>query len=68
MAKDSKQDDYQQLSRRLDEVVEAIQGPDVTIDQAIAAYEEGMELITKLQVYLKSAENRITKLQAQKES
>jgi exodeoxyribonuclease VII small subunit len=67
MAK-SAANEYQKLSERLDEVVAAIQSPDVTVDEAIAAYEEGMELITKLQDYLKSAENRITKLQAQAEA
>lgn len=68
MAKPTTANEYQKLSERLDEVVAAIQAPDVAIDQAIAAYEEGMELITKLQDYLKSAENRITKLQAKAES
>ena len=61
MAK-AKADDYQALSNRLDEVLEAIQAPDVTIDQAVSYYQEGSELIAKLQTYLDTAENRITKL------
>lgn len=68
MAKSEKTDEYQTLSRRLDEVVAAVQAPDVTIDEAVAAYEEGMELVEKLQEYLKKAENRITKLQAKSET
>lgn len=67
MAGPKQNQEYQQLSSRLDEVVATIQAPDVTVDQAIEAYEEGMELVAKLQNYLKSAENRITKLQAKTE-
>jgi len=54
--------DYQTLSARLDEVLAAMQAPDITVDEAIALYKEGSGLVEALQKYLKDAENRITKL------
>lgn len=56
--------DYQSLSRRLDEVLAALQSPDITVDEAVRLYSEGAELIDSLQKYLKDAENRITKLKS----
>lgn len=57
-----KQVDYVKLSQRLDEVVAALESPTVSIDEAIALYEEGNKLVAELETYLKTAENRITKL------
>jgi exodeoxyribonuclease VII small subunit len=59
--------EYLTLSRRLDEIVAAIQAPDITIDQATAYYEEGSKLIKELEAYLKTAENHIQKLTTQAE-
>lgn len=58
----NKKTDYQALSRRLDEVLAAMQAADITVDEAITLYQEGTELVESLQKYLKEAENRITKL------
>lgn len=59
-----KKQDYQTLSARLDEVLEAMQAPDITVDESVALYKEGSALVDSLQKYLKDAENRITKLNA----
>lgn len=57
--------DYQSLSHRLDEVLAALQSPDITVDEAVKLYSEGSELVEALQRYLKNAENQITKLKTQ---
>jgi exodeoxyribonuclease VII small subunit len=53
---------YQQISRELDEILSAIQQPDVTIDEALKLFERGQKLLIELETYLKSAENKIRKL------
>lgn len=57
-------DDYQSLSQQLDQVMEAIQEPDVSVDKALAYYDQGMEIIEKLQTELAVAENRIKKIKS----
>lgn len=56
--------DYKTISQRLDEVLVALQSPDISIDEAIALHKEGNELIAQLDTYLKKAEITITKLKA----
>jgi exodeoxyribonuclease VII small subunit len=56
--------DYRVLSNRLDEVLSALQSPDVTIDEAVTLHKEGHDLIVQLEKYLKATEVRITKLKA----
>lgn len=58
----AKKDDYQTMSRRLDEILAAMQSADITVDEAIALHKEGSALVASLQKYLSDAENRITKL------
>lgn len=54
--------EYRVLSARLDEIVTAMQDPGIDVDSALAYHKEGMELVKKIEVYLKSAEVRINKL------
>ncbi len=54
--------DYHTLNKRLDEVLAAMQSPDVSVDEAIALYKEGSSLVEALQKYLQDAEIRVTKL------
>jgi len=61
----NKAQDYQALSKRLDEVLAAMQAPDITVDEAITLYKEGIELVDSLQQYLDNAENRVAKLKKQ---
>lgn len=60
----AKKSTYAELSQRLDEVVAALEAPTISIDEAIALYEEGNKLVTELQKYLQTAENRVIKLKA----
>lgn len=53
---------YAELSEQLDQVVGQLESPAVDIDEAIRLYKEGQKLISELEGYLKTAENRIAKL------
>jgi exodeoxyribonuclease VII small subunit len=60
----TKKSDYATLSRELDEVMAKLQHDDITVDEAITAYERGMQLIAELQAYLQEAENKVQKIKA----
>lgn len=54
--------DYQALSLELDEVLARLQQPNIRVDEAVVLYEQGLELIKKLEKHLLEAENKIEKL------
>lgn len=54
--------DYQTLQTELDEILASLQSGELSIDQAIAAYERGQAIVAELEKYLKQAENKIKKL------
>lgn len=56
-------DTYDAWKERLEEIVAAIQAPDVSVESALALHKEGVELIGYMEKYLQKAENHITKLQ-----
>ncbi len=60
----TKKTDYQSLSRELDEILAKLQSVDLDIDEAVKAYERGMTIAKELESYLKTAENKITKIKA----
>jgi len=58
----SKDISYQELKSELDVILGKLQSGDLDIDEAVKAYERGMELFKELEKYLKEAENKITKI------
>jgi exodeoxyribonuclease VII small subunit len=60
----TKKVDYRKLNDELDTILERLQSGELGIDEAMPAYERGMQLVKELETYLQSAENRITELQA----
>jgi exodeoxyribonuclease VII small subunit len=54
--------DYRALSAELDELLDKLQGGELTIDEAVPAYERGLQLVKELETYLKTAENTVKKL------
>jgi exodeoxyribonuclease VII small subunit len=59
----AKTQDYQTLNASLDEILAALQHPDIQVDEAIKLYKQGLAITAKLKDYLKSAENTIDRLQ-----
>ena len=62
----TKELDYRAMSQELEAIVVALQQDDIDVDIAMQKYERGLELTTQLEKYLKTAENKIEKLQRQK--
>ncbi len=58
------QTDFQHMSDELDAILEQFQSGELTIDQATEAFERGMQLVGKLEKYLKTAENKVIKVKA----
>lgn len=62
----TKETDYRALSEELEIIVRALQQDDSDVDVAMQQYERGLELIAQLEKYLKTAENKIEKLNGKK--
>jgi exodeoxyribonuclease VII small subunit len=57
--------DYQAMSAELEAILLELQGNELDIETAVQKYERGLKLIAALETYLKTAENRVTKLKAE---
>ena len=53
---------YENLVRRLEASVERLEGGELSLDQALAAYEEGVALAAQCQKLLDAAQQRIESL------
>ena len=53
---------YEELMQQLEASVERLESGGLTLDDAIAAYEEGTALATRCQALLQAAEQRIREL------
>jgi exodeoxyribonuclease VII small subunit len=62
VTKDTKRESFEELYRRLEESVARLEQGGLSLEEAIAAYEEGMRLATACQERLAEAEVRITRL------
>jgi exodeoxyribonuclease VII small subunit len=52
-------DDYKTMMQELQELLADMQDAELDVDAALERYERGQELIAKLNIYLKTAENKI---------
>lgn len=57
-----KKKDYREMAAELDAILETLQTADLDIDEAVKAYEHGMELVKELEDYLQAAQNKVTKI------
>lgn len=62
----TKELDYRAMSDELESIVADLQQDDIDVDEAMQKYERGLELIKQLEKYLKTAENKIEKLNGTK--
>lgn len=56
---------YQEMNKELESLLSDLQSSDMDIDEALKAYERGMELVKDLEAYLKTAENKVIKIKTQ---
>jgi exodeoxyribonuclease VII small subunit len=54
--------DYRELTGELEAIVSALNEDNIDVDDAMQKYARGLEIITALEKYLKTAENKIEKL------
>jgi exodeoxyribonuclease VII small subunit len=54
--------DYSELQIELDSLLDKLQQDDISVEDALKAYERGMELVGELERVLSETENKITKL------
>ncbi|MBR5773907.1 MAG: exodeoxyribonuclease VII small subunit [Clostridia bacterium] len=59
-----KQKSYEQSIKRIEEIVEILEGSELTIDESMKLFEEGVRLTAFCNKYLDNAEQRIIKLSA----
>ncbi|HSP54578.1 MAG TPA: exodeoxyribonuclease VII small subunit [Dehalococcoidia bacterium] len=59
----SKDEGFEPLYKRLEEIVARLEQGDLTLEESLLLYEEGMTLARRCQEMLQGAELRITKLQ-----
>ncbi len=57
-----KPQNYQDLSEQLDELLAWFDGDQIDVDEAIAKYEQAIQLTKQLEEYLTNAENKLTDL------
>lgn len=53
---------YQDLSEQLNELLAWFDGDQIDVDEAIAKYEQAIQLTKQLEEYLTNAENKLTDL------
>lgn len=56
--------DYNKLNDELNDILEQLESNDIDIDQAIAKYERGMQVIEQLEAHLKTAQVKVDKVRA----
>jgi exodeoxyribonuclease VII small subunit len=55
---------YRELNMELESILQQLQREDLDIDEALKAYERGLQLIKQLEGYLKTAQNKVVELQS----
>jgi exodeoxyribonuclease VII small subunit len=68
MAKSPKPRTYQQMADELAGLVEWFESDAVNLDEAVAKYEQTVELLGQMEAYLKAAENKVKKITAKFDS
>lgn len=70
MAKSAKKTikSYARLSDELAEILEWFESENLDLDKAVAKYEQALRLLTEMENYLKTAENKVKKISARFES
>ncbi len=64
-SKKTKKDGFEAQYRQLEAAVAKLEEGDLTLEESLALYEDGMKLAKQCQELLKDAELRVTKLQEQ---
>jgi exodeoxyribonuclease VII small subunit len=55
---------YEELRSELDDIMLELQREDIDVDKALINYQRGLELLSAIEAYLKSAGNKVSELKA----
>ena len=64
MAKAKPTKTYQEMAQELATYIGWFESDSVNLDEAIAKYEQAMKLLEEMENYLKTAQNKVTKIKA----
>ncbi len=53
---------YREMSAQLEQLLAWFEGDNLDLDEAVAKHQQAVELIKKMEAYLKTAENKVRKL------
>lgn len=59
--------DYRKLNEELEEILASLETNQLEVDAAIAQYQRGTQIVSELQAYLKTAENKVKRVIVDKE-
>ncbi len=62
----SEVNNYRQLNKELEIILDKLQSSDLDVDQIINEYQKGIDIVDQLEKYLKTAQNKITKINQSK--
>jgi exodeoxyribonuclease VII small subunit len=62
MATSKKVKSYQQMADELNQLVSWFESDQVNLDQAVAKYEQALQLLEQMETYLRSAQNKVKKI------
>jgi exodeoxyribonuclease VII small subunit len=65
MASKSKEEGFEAQYKRLEETVAKLEAGNLTLEESLSLYEDGMKLAKRCQELLRDAELRVTRLQEQ---
>jgi exodeoxyribonuclease VII small subunit len=68
MATSKKPKTYQQMASELNDLIEWFESDSVNLDEAVGKYEQAMELLSQMEDFLKTAENKVKKISAKFDS
>jgi exodeoxyribonuclease VII small subunit len=60
--KSKEPDNYKDLNAELEVIIGELQAGDIDVDRVLSEYERGINVIEKLEQYLRQAENKVTKI------
>jgi exodeoxyribonuclease VII small subunit len=55
---------YQTMNAELAKIIDWFESDQVNLDEAVAKYEKALKLITEIETYLKTAQNKVKKISA----
>ena len=62
MATSKKIKSYQQMADELNQLVSWFESDEVNLDEAVAKYQQALELLEQMETYLRSAQNKVKKI------